>query len=96
MYGECQRRAPATQRFRLSLRGVNRMLERVEDLANRPTMHGWQGPKFRASRVTAQPNVYPFARAPLHPCILSCTVMAVACGNPQPPAEHGEYATRSA
>ena len=32
-------RAPATLRFRLSLRDVNRMLERAEDLANRPMMH---------------------------------------------------------
>ena len=32
-------RAPATLRSRLSLRDVNRMLERAEDLASRPTVH---------------------------------------------------------
>ena len=32
-------RAPATLRSRISLRDVNRMLERAEDLANRPTVH---------------------------------------------------------
>ncbi len=32
-------RAPDALRLRLSLRDVNRMLERAEDLANRPTLH---------------------------------------------------------
>ena len=32
-------RAPEVLRLRLSLRDVNRMLERAEDLANRPTLH---------------------------------------------------------
>ena len=32
-------RVPETLRLRLSLRDVNRMLERAEDLANRPVMH---------------------------------------------------------
>ena len=32
-------RAPETIQARISLRDVNRMLERAEDLANRPTLH---------------------------------------------------------